>query len=78
VDAGIEILRSRSWLKAQITELFFELFNAEGLQRLGGRATLHECWNLIVRRCTYQQSNKQVPEPEVDVEPELFTQAETA
>jgi hypothetical protein len=38
----------------------------------------HEHWNLVVRHCSYQQSNKQVPEPEVDVEPELFTQAEIA
>jgi hypothetical protein len=52
------------------------LFDAERLQRPERRGTLHERWNLVVRHDSYQQNKKQEPEPDVDPEP--FTQAETA
>jgi hypothetical protein len=58
--------------------LFLKLLDAERLQRPERRGTLHGHWNLVIRHCGYQQSKKQVPEPEPDVVPELFTQAETA
>jgi hypothetical protein len=54
------------------------LLDAERLQRPERRGTLHGRWSLVVRHCGYQQNKKQDPEPEPDVEPELFTQAEIA
>jgi hypothetical protein len=54
--------------------LLLELFYPERIQRPEGRGSHRKRWNLVVRHCSYKQSKKQVPEPEVGVvelEPEL-------
>jgi hypothetical protein len=58
--------------------LFLKLLDAERLQRPERRGTLVERWNLVVRHCCYQQNKKQGLGPGAGVEPELFSQAETA
>jgi hypothetical protein len=84
VDAGVEIFQVEELIEgandriAERSRLLFELLDAKRLQRAGRRGTLHRRWNLVIRHCSYKQNKKQPPEPEPDVEPELFTQAETA
>ena len=84
VDAGVEIFQVKKLIERtddRITKrgnLLFELFDAKRFQRPGGQGPLRERRNLVIRHCSYQQSKKQEPEPDPDVEPELFTQAETA
>jgi len=83
VDAGVEILQVEELIEraddriAKRRNLLFELFDAERFQRPKGQGTLRGRWNLVIRHWSYQQSKKQEPEPP-EVEPELFTQAETA
>ena len=83
VDAGVEILQVEELIEraddriAKRGNLLFELFDAERFQRPRGQGTLRGRWNLVIRHWSYQQSKKQEPEPP-EVEPELFTQAETA
>src|SRR4029077_6555591 len=82
--------KSRSWLKAQMTELrSAEACSSSCLMRRDSRAPEDGepskgagIWPLSIV-APYKQSKKQdpeppEPEPEPDVEPELFTQAETA
>jgi hypothetical protein len=82
VDTGVEIFQVEELVEgaddgiAEGSRLFFELLDAKRLQRPERRGTLHGRWNLVIRHCSYKQNKKQEPEP--DVEPELFTQAETA
>ena len=82
MNAGIEILEIEQLIEgandgiAESGSLLFESLNPERIQRPQGRGSLCERWNLVVRHCSYQQSKEQGPEPEV--EPEPFTQAETA
>jgi hypothetical protein len=85
VYAGIQILEIEELVKgaddgsAKRGSLFLKLLDAERLQRPRSRGALHGRWNLAVGHWRYQQSKKQLPEPpEPEVEPELFTQAETA
>src|SRR5882672_8044179 len=80
MHAGVEVLQVQELVEgaddgiAERTRLFFELFDAQRLQRPEGRGTLHGRRNLIIRHCRYQHSKKQEPEPGL----ELFTQAEIA
>ena len=84
VHAGVEIFQVEELVEgaddrtAKRGSLCFELLDVERLPRREGRGTFHGRGNVVVRHCRYQQSKRQVPEPEPDVEPELFTQAETA
>ncbi len=71
-----ELVEGANDRSAKRGSLLFELLNPERIQRPQGPGSLRERWNLVVRHCSYQQSNEQEPEPEV--EPEPFTQAETA
>jgi len=71
--------KSRSWLNAQITELrSAAACSSSCLMRRDSSArwkgTVQRRWNGATGHGSYRQNNKQVP----DVEPELFTQAETA
>src|SRR6266480_2457697 len=83
VHAGVEIFQVEELVEgaddrtAKRGSLCFDLLDAERLPRREGRGTYGR-GNVVVRHCSYQQSKRQVPEPEPDVEPELFTQAETA
>ena len=84
VDAGVKILQVEELIEraddriAKRGNLLFELFDAERFRRPKGRETLRGRRNLVNRgHCSYQQNKKQEPEPP-EVEPELFTQAETA
>ena len=82
VHAGIQVFQIEELVErsddrsAKRGSLCFELLDAEGLPRRRGRGTFHGRWNVVVRHRSYQHNRKQEPEP--DVEPELFTQAETA
>jgi hypothetical protein len=82
VHSGIEILEIEKLIEgaddgiAERRRLFFKLLDAERLQRRRNRETFRGHWNLVIRHWSYQQNNRQVPEP--DEESELFTQAETA
>ncbi len=84
MHSGVEILQVEELIEraddrfAKRGSLFFELFDAERVQRPEGRRTLRGRRNLVIRHSSYKQSKRHVPEPEVDVEPELFTQAEIA
>jgi hypothetical protein len=82
VDAGVEILEIQELIEgtddgiAQCSRLFFQLLDPERLQRPENRGSFRGRWSLVIRHCSYLQNNKQVPEP--DEELELFTQADTA
>lgn len=82
VHAGVEIFQVEELVEgaddrtAKRGSLCFELLDAERLPRREGRGTFHGRRNVVVRHRSYQHNRMQEPEP--DVEPELFTQAETA
>ena len=84
VHAGVEVFQVKELVEsaddgiAKRGSLFLELLDAKQIRRPDGGRVHSERRNLLVRHGGYQQNKKQVPEPEPGVEPELFTQAETA
>lgn len=70
-----ELVESANDRIAERGRSFFELLDAESLQRPKGQGTLQERWSPVDGHCSYQQNKKQEPEPEPGVEPELFTHA---
>src|SRR5258708_9563522 len=82
VHTGVEVLEIEKLIEgaedriAGRRRLFFQLLDAERLERSVYRGSFRGRWCLVVRHWSYQQNKRHVPEP--DEEPELFTQAETA
>ena len=71
-----KLIESADYRIAERGRLFFQLLDAERLERSVYRDSFRGRWYLVVRHWSYLQNKRHVPEP--DEEPELFTQAETA
>src|SRR5258705_10190471 len=81
MDVGVEIFQIEELVEcadhgtAKRGGLFLELLDAQRFQRPIGWGTLHGLWNRVTGHRSYRQNKKHEPP---DVEPELFTHAETA